>query len=73
MRLRVPVLIAFGILFARALPAAEVLVESESFDHRGGWVLDPQFLDIMGSPYLLAHGLGSPVSNAATVVTFPET
>ena len=53
--------------------AAEVLVEAEGFADHGGWVLDPQFLDAMGSPYLLAHGLGKPVANAVTEVEFPET
>ena len=38
-----------------------VLVEPESFDETGGWVVDQQFMDLMGSPYLLAHGLGEPV------------
>jgi hypothetical protein len=52
--------------------AAEVLVEAEGFANYGGWVLDPQFLDMMGSPYLLAHGLGKPVANAVTEVEFPE-
>ncbi|MCX7826978.1 MAG: FAD-dependent oxidoreductase, partial [Verrucomicrobiae bacterium] len=28
---------------------------------------------IMGSPYLLAHGLGEPVKDATTTVTFPST
>lgn len=51
--------------------AAQVLVEAEGFDEHGGWVLDPQFLDVMGSPYLLAHGLGQPVANAVTQVEFP--
>lgn len=55
-----------------ALPAAELLVEAESFENPGGWKLDTQFIDIMGSPYLLAHGLGSPVEAASTSVTFPE-
>ena len=52
--------------------AAEVLVEAEGFSDHGGWVLDPQFLDVMGSPYLLAHGLGKLVNNAVTEVEFPE-
>jgi len=34
-------------------------------------VVDPQFMDQMGSPYLLAHGLGSPVADASTEVEFP--
>jgi len=61
---------------ARMIPAGcdgAVLVEAESFDQHGGWVVDQQFVDIMGSPYLLAHGLGKPVADAATKVIFPET
>jgi len=59
-----------------ALPSAQaqqVLVEAESFAAFGGWKLDTQFIENMGSPYLLAHGLGRPVKDATTVVTFPET
>ncbi|HUV64684.1 MAG TPA: FAD-dependent oxidoreductase [Sedimentisphaerales bacterium] len=51
---------------------AGVLVEAESFDSLGGWVLDQQFMDQMGSPFLLAHGLGISVADATTEVTFPE-
>lgn len=49
-----------------------VLVEAESFDDAGGWLNDQQFMDLMGSPYLLAHGMGHPVADATTVVTFPK-
>jgi hypothetical protein len=49
-----------------------VLVEAESFADLGGWVLDQQFMDLMGSPYLLAHGMGRPVEDAVTSVTFPD-
>ena len=45
-----------------------ILVEAEGFDEIGGWVVDPQFMDQMGSPYLLAHGLGQPVADATTGV-----
>ena len=63
-----------AILFlASPVLAQAVLVEAESFDSHGGWKLDTQFIDTMGSPYLLAHGLGTPVKDAATTVTFPET
>jgi hypothetical protein len=48
--------------------ASEVLVEAESFQQRGGWQLDTQFIRQMGSPYLLAHGLGTPVADATTKV-----
>jgi len=50
---------------------ATVLVEAESFSVRGGWSLDTQFIPEMGSPYLLAHGLGTPVADATTKVSFP--
>ena len=49
-----------------------VLLEAESFQDRGGWVVDPQFMDQMGSPYLLAHGIGKPVGNARTTVSLPK-
>lgn len=35
-----------------------LLIEAESFANKGGWVVDQQFVEQMGSPYLLAHGLG---------------
>ena len=52
--------------------AGNVLVEAESFTDRGGWVVDQQSMDTMGSPYLLAHGLRTPVADAVTTVTLPE-
>ena len=60
--------------FISAAPKADlpILVEAEGFDDVGGWVVDPQFMDQMGSPYLLAHGLGVPVKDAKTEVTIPK-
>ena len=49
-----------------------VLLEAESFVEKGGWVLDQQFMDQMGSPFLLAHGIGRPVKDASTVITLPK-
>ncbi|MEM9414913.1 MAG: FAD-dependent oxidoreductase [Planctomycetota bacterium] len=49
-----------------------VFLEAEGFDDHGGWDLDQQSMDQMGSPYLLAHGLGVPVNDAATTVAFPS-
>src|SRR3954467_2781315 len=57
----------------RGADAPGVLVEAESFKDRGGWSLDTQFIHIMGSPYLLAHGLGEPVQHNTTTVKFPAT
>lgn len=59
--------------FPLTLPAQQVLVEAESFADSGGWSLDTQFIEIMGSPYLLAHGLGEPVKDASTTVELPAT
>jgi hypothetical protein len=52
--------------------ADSLLVEGESFKDHGGWVLDTQFISIMGSPYLMAHGLGRPVADATTTITLPS-
>lgn len=49
-----------------------VLIEAEDFDNYGGWVVDSQFETQMGSPYLLAHGLGRPVADATTTVNIAE-
>ena len=61
-------LLAVGGTSARA---ATLLVEAESFAEPGGWTLDTQFIGEMGSPYLLAHGLGQPVADAVTSVQVP--
>ncbi len=67
----------FGLALVMAVAteglAQDVLVEAESFASHGGWKLDTQFIDEMGSPYLLAHGLGRPLNDATTTVEFPET
>ena len=55
-----------------SVKAADLFVEAESFSNKGGWKVDQQFMDLMGSPYLLAHGMGVPVDDASTEVTFPE-
>ena len=49
-----------------------VLLDAVSFKDKGGWKVDPQFIEQMGSPYLLAHGMGIPVANAKTTFTAPE-
>ncbi|MCK5941556.1 MAG: FAD-dependent oxidoreductase [Planctomycetes bacterium] len=68
--------LSFAIAACTSLASAQgpaddlVLVEAESFADTGGWVVDQQFMDFMGSPMLLAHGLGEPVPNATTEVAF---
>lgn len=49
-----------------------LFVETESFKQKGGWVIDQQSMDVMGSPYLMAHGMGTPVADASTTVTFSK-
>jgi len=50
-----------------------LLVETESFSNKGGWVIDQQSMDVMGSPFLMAHGMGIPVKDAETSITFKKT
>ena len=69
-RLAIRVLACAWIL-TRVGYAAPTLVEAESFAEKGGWVVDQQFMDQMGSPFLLAHGLGKPVADAKTDVALP--
>lgn len=65
------VLATIAYLFASPVSGSELLVEAESFTVHGGWQLDTQFISEMGSPYLLAHGLGKPCQDAKTKVSFP--
>ena len=51
--------------------AERIDVHANSF-REGGWSLDVQFMDVMGSPYLIAHGLGSPVPDAVATVRVPS-
>jgi hypothetical protein len=61
-------------LAAAAQPAPKTMfIEAESFEYTGGWVVDQQFMDQMGSPFLLAHGMGVPVADARTTVEAPAT
>lgn len=43
-------------------------VEAEDFDDYGEWRLDTQFVHKMGSAYLLAGGVGTPIRDAVTTV-----
>lgn len=71
------VVISLGLVL-RVLPfqveAAErdVWIEAESFDTLGGWVIDQQSMDQMGSAYVMAHGMGVPVADAQTECPIPE-
>ena len=68
----IPLLSLALLMVLPARAAEQLLVEAESFQNPGGWSLDTQFIDLMGSPYLIAHGLGQPVKDATTIVQFPR-
>ena len=53
--------------------SADLFIEAESFTNKGGWVVDQQFMDLMGSSYLMAHGIGAPVKDASTIIKMPST
>lgn len=55
-----------------ATQAKGILVEAESFANAGGWSIDQQFIFEMGSPYLIAHGMGAAVEDATTKVTLSK-
>jgi hypothetical protein len=48
-----------------------VWLEAERFEKTGKWSNDSQHVDQMGSPYLLATGLGKPVGDAVTAAKIP--
>ena len=73
MRIKHAVIITLAAVGAAGrLSAATLMVEAEAFAEKGGWVVDPQFMGQMGSPFLMAHGLGVPVADAWTLVEVPE-
>lgn len=55
-----------------SISAQSVFLEAEGFAELGGWTNDNQSMDQMGSPYLIAHGLGRPVADAFTVFNAPS-
>ncbi|MFA5688676.1 MAG: FAD-dependent oxidoreductase [Kiritimatiellales bacterium] len=46
--------------------ALTIWIEAEDFQDYGGWLLDTQFMHLMGSSYLIAAGVGTPVADATT-------
>lgn len=61
---------------AARMPAEHVpgflFLEAEEFEDFGGWRLDTQYTHLMGSGYLIASGVGSPVAAAETGVEVPR-
>ena len=60
-----------GYCYAQSRNQSTLWIEAESFSSKGGWVVDQQYMDIMGSPYLMAHGIGNPVIDATTDIDVP--
>jgi hypothetical protein len=46
-----------------------IWLEAECFEDTGSWSNDSQHVDLMGSPYLLATGVGRPVKDAITTAS----
>ena len=66
-------LVALFAFIPEYIYSADLWVEAEGFDNKGGWVVDQQFMDQMGSSYLMAHGMGQPVEDAETEINFDKT
>lgn len=69
--MRHPLFVSAFFAAVSLLQADTVLVEAEQFSEKGGWQVDTQFIETMGSPYLIAHGMGKPVADAKTSVVVP--
>lgn len=50
----------------------DIWLEAESMSDCGGWVVDQQSMMQMGSPYLMAHGMGRAVEDASTDITLEK-
>lgn len=66
-------LFIFAALSLHTIAQPQLLVEAESFDNTGGWVIDQQSFPVIQSSYLMAHGMGRPVDDATTTVRFGQT
>ncbi len=60
--------VSIAMLLAGTGHAQVIWQEAEAFSQAGGWSNDSQHVDIMGSPYLLATGVGKSVEDAVTTV-----
>lgn len=62
-----------ALLRAESVPGGSrvVWLEAEQFADCGKWSNDSQFVAQMGSPYLLATGVGKPVQDAVTKASLP--
>lgn len=65
--------VVLSVISSACTQSERLWVEAESFKNKGGWVVDQQFIDQMGSSYLMAHGMGKPVEDAETEISFDKT
>ncbi len=55
----------------RMIKPGFVWIDAEDFTDYGGWLLDTQFVHLMGSAYLIAAGAGRPVKDAGIAFDLP--
>ncbi len=60
------------LMFGCSRPTEDIFLEAENMDDCGGWVVDQQSMMQMGSPYLMAHGMGQVVEDATTEIILDE-
>ncbi len=65
-------IMAAAIMSGCSRPTEDIFLEAENMSDCGGWVVDQQSMMQMGSPYLMAHGMGQAVENATTELTLDE-
>ena len=58
-------------MIGNVIAASVLVLHAQCFDV-GGWKLDCQFMDVIGTPCLLAHGLGNRVADAAATADVTE-
>ncbi len=64
-------LLLIALLFTAGIigiQAQSIFIGSESVAEKGGWAVVPQFVEQMGSPYLMAHVTGIPVEDGKTKI-----
>lgn len=58
--------------YTHSVYSQTIFIEAENFNDKGGWVIDQQSMEVIGSSYLMAHGLGVPVQDATTIIKVPK-
>lgn len=61
-------MVLFAVICVCGCSREGIFIEAESFPEKGGWVVDQQSMDVLGSAYILAHGAGKPVDDASMTI-----